>query len=126
MDGYLNVFGRRIADMIKITIQERKTNGIGVLMLDFSDKDNLECGYLPINHPHFPEDVKRDYGRRIESVPNSIGFFFLFDKIDNTMVEVDLDKNSNFHKVEKEQQTKLEEVTCKHSEGTSDFKEQVN
>jgi hypothetical protein len=102
MDGYLNVFDRRIDDMLKITIQERKTNGIGVLILDFSDKDNLECGYLPINHPHFPEDIKRDYGKRIESVPNSIAFFFLFDQTAHKMIEVDLDKNSNFHKIEKE------------------------
>jgi hypothetical protein len=102
MDGYFNVFDRRIDDMIKITIQERKTNGIGVLMLDFSDKDNLECGYLPINHPNFPEDIKRDYGERMHSVPTSIAFFFLFDQNDHKMIEVDLDKNSTFHKVEKE------------------------
>ena len=105
MDGYLNVFGRRIDDMIKITIQERKKDGIGVLMLDFSDENNLDCGYLPINHPHFPEAIKKDYGNRIASVPNSIVFFFLFDKTEHKMVEVDLDKNSTFHKVEKEKQS---------------------
>jgi hypothetical protein len=109
MEGYLNVFGRRINDMIKITIQERKKNGIGVLMLDFSDTDNLECGYLPINHPHFPEDIKRDYGKRIYSVPNSIAFFLLFDQNDHKMVEVDLDKNSTFHQVEKEKCVDLED-----------------
>ena len=116
MEGYLNVFGRRIDDMIKITIQERKKDGIGVLMLDFSDKDNLDCGYLPINHPHFPEDIKRDYGKRIESVPNSIAFFYLFDKTDHKMVEADLDKNSKFHKKEKEKHEKLEDVDVKDHE----------
>jgi hypothetical protein len=120
MEGYLNVFGRRIDDMIKITIQERKKNGIGVLMLDFTDKDNLDCGYLSINHPHFPEDIKRDYGKRIESVPNSIAFFLLFDKNDHKMVEVDLDKKSTFHKIEKETQEKLEDVDVNNQE------EQVN
>ena len=109
MEGYLNVFERRIDDLLKITIQERKKDGIGVLMLDFSDKDNLECGYLPINHPHFPEDIKRDYGKRIDSVPNSIAFFYLFDTNDHKMVEIDLDKNSTFHKVENETYKKLED-----------------
>ena len=111
MDGYFNVFDRRIDDMIKITIQERKTNGIGVLMLDFSDKDNLECGYLPINHPNFPEDIKRDYGKRMDYVPNSIAFFFLFDQNDTKMVEADLDKNSTFHQVKKEEQSPVTDET---------------
>ena len=36
MDGYVNVVERKMEDLIKICIQERKSRGFGVLFLNFT------------------------------------------------------------------------------------------
>ena len=49
MDGYLNVVERRMDDLIKISIQERKSKGFGVLFIDFTKENEMNCFYLLID-----------------------------------------------------------------------------
>ena len=42
MEGYLNIINSRINDLVQISIQERKNNGLGVLFMDFTDKLKLK------------------------------------------------------------------------------------
>lgn len=97
MEGYMNVFERRSNDLIKISIIERKDKGIGCLFLDFSENDKLECFYLVLQDEKFPLNLRKNIEDRIEIAPKSILYFYLFDTKEERIVEIDLDKNSNFH-----------------------------
>ena len=98
MDKYLNVFQRRIDDLTKISINERKDKGTGVLFLDFSKENELNCFYLTLVDEKFPENVKKNILDRMEIAPKSMIYFFIYDNNNyERIIEIDLDKNSNFH-----------------------------
>lgn len=101
MEKYINVVNNKIDDLVKITITERKQKGIGILFLDFSEKEKLDCRYVGVSEEHFPSIVKERYSERMMKVPSSIIFFLIYDGTDELLYEVDLDKNSNFHEIEK-------------------------
>lgn len=106
MEGYLNVVQKRLQDLVQISIKERKANGIGCLFMDFSNANKLDCRYVALHNELFPRSVFEKYRDRITSVPTSIIFLFIYDSTDETMLEIDLDKNSTFHKVEQEEKAK--------------------
>ena len=102
MEGYLNVVQKRLQDLVQISIKERKEHGIGCLFMDFSNTNKLECRYVALHNELFPRNVFEKYRDRITSVPTSIIFLFIYDSFDETILEIDLDKNSTFHNVEQE------------------------
>ena len=71
--------------------------------LDFSEKEKLDCRYVGVSEEHFPSIVRERYSERMMKVPSSIIFFLIYDGTDELLYEVDLDKNSNFHEIEKKQ-----------------------
>ena len=99
MNKYFGIIENRIDKLIQISITERKDKGLGVLFLDFCDEQTLDCRYVAYNSEDFPDDVKQQYSDRINSIPDTIIFLFLYDKNNKTMLEIDLDKNSNFHSI---------------------------
>ena len=101
MEGYINQVNQHIDDLIKIAITERNKNGIGVSFLDFTEVNRMDCRYVGLHDSIFPELVRERYADRMNSVPNSILFFLIYEGKDELMYEVDLDKNSKFHENEK-------------------------
>ena len=98
MDSYINVVEKRMDDLIKICIQERKNKGFGVLFLDFSKELEMNCYYILIDDENFPNDIKQNIKNRSELAPNSIIYLYVFNnKEEGRILEIDLDKNSNFH-----------------------------
>ncbi len=97
MEYYINQVNNHIDNLVKIAITERKQNGIGVSFLDFTEADRMDCRYVAIADPIFPDIVRQRYLDRINSVPNSVIFFLIYDGIDELLYEVDLDKNSTFY-----------------------------
>lgn len=98
MEKYLNVFQRRIDDLTKISISERKDKGDGVLFLDFCKENELNCYYLTLNEKTFPDNLRKNIVDRMEVAPKSMIYFFIYDDKNNErIIEVDLDKNSKFH-----------------------------
>lgn len=108
MEGYLNQVNNNIEDLVKISITERKQNGIGVSFLDFTEANRMDCRYVGLHSELFPNTVRERYKDRILNVPNSILFFLIYDGKDEVLYEVDLDNNSNFHKNEIEKNNKEE------------------
>ena len=102
MEGYLNQVNHNLEDLIKITIQERTKNGIGVSFLDFTEANRMDCRYVGLNNELFPDTVRQRYQDRILGVPNSIIFFLIYDGKEEVLFEVALDKNSNYHENEKQ------------------------
>ena len=98
MQQYLSIINKRLDDLIKITINERKANGLGILFLDFSDKTKMDCRYASLSNEEFPQIVRERYYERITSLPNSIIFFLIYDGQEELLYEVDLNKNSTFYK----------------------------
>ena len=98
MEGYLNQVNNNLEDLIKISINERKQNGIGVSFLDFSEANRMDCRYVGLHNELFPDSVRKRYQDRILGVPKSIIFFLIYDGNEEILFEVDLDKNSTFHK----------------------------
>ena len=105
MDGYINVFDKRLDDLIKIMINKRYSEGNGVLFLDFSKKDNLDVFYLPLYDKKnecvnsiFPKEIYDYYKEKFESCPSSLVYFHLFDENEKLNIELDLDKESNYTK----------------------------
>ena len=97
MEGYLNIINSRINDLVQISIQERKNNGLGVLFMDFTDKLKLNCYFLKIDDKQFPPQLRTQIIDRYENSPKSIIYFNVYDENISEIVEIDLDKNSNFH-----------------------------
>ena len=97
MEGYLNVLNNRINDLVQISIQERKNNGLGVLFMDFTDKLKLDCYFLKIDDQSFPITLRDQIIERYKNSPNSIIYFNIYDENISEIVEIDLDKNSNYH-----------------------------
>ena len=100
MEKYLPFVNNRIDDLVKITISERKQKGIGVLFLDFCEKEKFDCRYVGLSEEHFPQIVRERYAERMQKVPNSIIFFLIYDETNELLYEVDLDNNSNYHQIE--------------------------
>lgn len=97
MEGYLNVLNNRINDLVQISIQERKNNGLGVLFMNFTDKLKLDCYFLKIDDENFPTTLRDQIIERYKNSPNSIIYFNIYDENISEIVEIDLDKNSNYH-----------------------------
>lgn len=97
MDGYLNVVERRMDDLIKISIQERKSKGFGVLFIDFTKENEMNCFYLLIDDKNFPINTRKNILDRKEVAPNSMIYLLIFDEKEERIIEIDLDANSNFH-----------------------------
>ena len=97
MEGYLNIINSRINDLVQISIQERKNNGLGVLFMDFTDKLKLNCYFLKIDDEKFPPQLRAQVIDRYENSPKSIIYFNVYDENISEILEIDLDKNSNFH-----------------------------
>ena len=97
MEGYLNIINSRINDLVQISIQERKNNGLGVLFMDFTDKLKLNCYFLKIDDEKFPPQLQAQVIDRYENSPKSIIYFNVYDENISEILEIDLDKNSNFH-----------------------------
>jgi hypothetical protein len=97
MDGYVNVVERRMDDLIKLCIKERKSRGFGVLFLNFIKENEMNCFYLTIDDKNFPNNVRKNIIERKEVSPDSIVYLFIYDNKEERILEIDLDKNSNFH-----------------------------
>jgi hypothetical protein len=97
MDGYVNVVERRMDDLIKICIQERKSKGFGVLFLNFTEENVMNCFYITIDDEKFPNNVKKNILERRQVAPDSMVYLYIYNDKEERILEIDLDKNSNFH-----------------------------
>lgn len=98
MSKYLHIVNNKIDDLVKITINERKLHGLGVLFIDFGEINRMDVRYVALHDPEFPGIVHERYADRMSSVPNSVIFLLIYDgKDDELLYEVDLDKNSTFY-----------------------------
>lgn len=100
MERYLKIAENRMDQLIQIYISERKANGEGAIFLNFCDEEKMDCAYIPFSSEQFPIDLRKKILERREIVPKSVIFFNLFDKENDTLLELDLDKNSNFYNQE--------------------------
>ena len=103
--SYLNVIQKRIDSLIQITIKERKEKGIGMLFIEIK-KDEMNCKYISLYEESFPKDIKLNYRDRMINIPSSIIFFCVSTESESSILEIDLDKNSNFHSQVNASQTK--------------------
>ena len=112
MEGYVNVFERRLDDLIKIMINERYSKGNGVLFLDFTKHDNMDVFYVPIYDKEneclnsvFPAEFLEYYQDKYKNCPSSLVYFHLFDEKEKLHIELDLDKKGGYTKslIDKEQ-----------------------
>jgi hypothetical protein len=77
--------------LIQLSISERRENGFGVTIIDMTEsKTNVDVKYLPINHPHLSEKIRKDIITKKEKVPDSVLFFCLMLNGDNLILEIDL------------------------------------
>ena len=103
MDYCLNVFEKKLDDLIKISINERYANGDGVLFLNFVSNEKLDVFF----HPLF--DKKNDclnnvfskkyidfYLDKFKNAPKSLLYFLIIEGEDELNMEVDLDKESGY------------------------------
>ena len=97
MDKYFNIIQNRLDKLIQISIKERQEHGMGALFLDFTKTDNMDCKYIALHWEQFPANLREHHSERMATVPTSIIFFYLYDNENSAMLEVDLDKNSQFH-----------------------------
>ena len=98
MEQYLKIVENRMDQLIQIYISERKVNGEGALFLNFSNKEKMDCGYIPFISETFPPETRTKILNRREKIPASVIFFSLFDENTDFLLEIDLDKNSTFYK----------------------------
>lgn len=97
MEAYLKIIESRMDQLIQIYISERKGNGEGAIFLDFSNKEKMDCGYIPFTSEQFPPELRTKILNRRAIVPSSVIFFNLFDDTNELLLEIDLDKNSTFY-----------------------------
>ena len=94
---YTNIVNTRLKELIQIYINERKKNGIGMLFINFTNKEKMDVCYNSLYNkenecinPKFPPDLSP---RLIENnKPQSIIYFNIFDANGNFLMELDLDK----------------------------------
>ena len=106
--GYLNIFNNRLDDLIKISIDERKKQGNGILFLNFTNKEKLDVIYISLyekvdgrelkQNEKFPKELVNYLIDKIASTPPSVIFFNLFDDESNLNLEIDLEKDSEYTK----------------------------
>ena len=105
-NGYLNIFNNRLDDLIKISIDERKKQGNGILFLNFTEKEKLDVFYISLyekvdgrelkQNENFPKELINYLIDKLESTPPSVIFFNLFDDESNLNLEIDLEKDSEY------------------------------
>ena len=95
MDNYFNIFNNRLVELVQISITERHNNGLGILYMDFSNKDKMDCYYLSINNDKINENIKKTIIERYNNSPKSIIYFYLFDNNCGEILEIDLDKSED-------------------------------
>lgn len=98
---YLKMIETRIDQLIQIYITNRKEHGLGMLFLNFCDKEKFDVFYNPIYDKEKEEQNKMFPENLISYVtdtntPDSIIYFNLFDNEGEFMLKIDLDKNSNY------------------------------
>lgn len=79
-------------ELIQLTINERKTNGFGVMFIDVSNDDRADVRFIPIESDYFPPDLKEKIKERNEINPDSIAYFIFHDKENANIIELDLQK----------------------------------
>ena len=100
-DIYLKMIEKRIDQLVQIYISNRKENGLGMLFLDFCDKEKLDVFYNPL-YDKEKECSNEMFPKKLISYvtdnknPDSIIYFNLFDNDGNFILKLDLDKNSNY------------------------------
>ena len=99
-DIYIKMIEKRIDQLVQIYITNRKENGLGMLFLDFSDKEKLDVFYNPIydkekecTNAMFPHDLLHYLTEN--KLPDSFIYLNLFDNDGNYVLTIDLD-NSNY------------------------------
>ena len=87
--------------MLQIYITNRKEYGLGMLFLNFCNKEKLDVFYNPIydkekecSNEMFPKDLISYVTDN--KTPDSIIYFNLFDNEGDFMLTIDLDKNGKF------------------------------
>ena len=97
MDNYINIFKNKLDDLVKISINHRKSEGPGVLFCNFCQKEKMDVFYIPLSNPQsFPQNHYKYYIEKFEKMPSSFIYFNLFDETNNVHIEYDLDKQSTF------------------------------
>ena len=100
-DIYLKMIETRIDQLVQIYISNRKEHGLGMLFLNFCDKEKLDVFYNPLYDKEkecpnemFPTNLVSYVTNN--KTPDSIIYFNLFDNDGDFMLTIDLDKNSNY------------------------------
>ena len=100
---YISIINNRMEDLIKISINERKQHGNGVLFLNFTDKEKLDVFYISLYNKEtgtinesFPKELINYLIDKIKNVPPSVIFFNIFDEYKNMNLELDLEKDSEY------------------------------
>ena len=100
-DIYLKMIEKRIDQLVQIYISNRKENGLGMLFLNFCDKEKLDVFYNPL-YDKEKECSNEMFPKKLISYvtdnknPDSIIYFNLFDNDGDFILKLDLDKNSNY------------------------------
>ena len=100
-DIYLKMIETRIDQLVQIYITNRKEHGLGMLFLNFCDKEKLDVFYNPI-YDKEKECPNEMFPTSLISYvtdnknPDSIIYFNLFDNEGDFMLTIDLDKNGTY------------------------------
>ena len=102
-NNYISIMNNRMDDLTKISINERKQYGNGILFLNFTNKEKLDVFYISLYNKEtgtinesFPKELINYLIDKIKSVPPSVIFFNIFDKDKNMNIECDLEKDSEY------------------------------
>ena len=105
MEYCINVFDKKLDDLIKISINERYANGDGVLFLNFENKEKLDVFFHPLFDKRneclnkiFPKKHMVFYIDKFKNSPKSILYFIILYNNEELNMEVDLDKESGYTK----------------------------
>ena len=98
---YANIVNSRLQELSQIYITERKENGIGMLFINFTNKEKMDVFYNPLYdkeneclNNNFSKDLSKCLTEN--NKPPSIIYFNIFDANGNFLMELDLDKQ-NFY-----------------------------
>ena len=87
---YTNIVNTRLKELIQIYITERKSKGIGMLFINFTNKEKMDVCYNPLYdkeneciNSQFPPDLS---SRLTENKPSSIIYFNIFDSNGNFLM----------------------------------------
>ena len=96
---YTNIVNTRLKELIQIYITERKQNGIGMLFINFTNREKMDVCYNPLYNkenecinPKFPQNLSSCLTEN--NKPQSIIYFNIFDANGNFLMELDLDKQT--------------------------------